>query len=62
MALLHALDSGLVQVFEKVAPAGHWRLGYWAWVFHRRFKDFWCLVLAKPDDGKVAAGPYPAAQ
>jgi uncharacterized protein YkwD len=22
-----------------------------------RFKDFWCLVLAKPDDRKVAGGP-----
>ena len=27
-----------------------------------KFKDFWCLVLAKPDDRKVAAGQGPAAQ
>ena len=29
-----------------------------------RFKDFWCLVLAKPDERKMAAGPSggPAAQ
>jgi uncharacterized protein YkwD len=29
-----------------------------------RFKDFWCLVLAKPDERKTAAGPSagPAAQ
>jgi uncharacterized protein YkwD len=29
-----------------------------------KFKDFWCLVLAKPDERKMAAGPSggPAAQ
>jgi len=24
-----------------------------------KFKDFWCLVLARPDERKVAAGPLP---
>jgi hypothetical protein len=27
-----------------------------------KFRDFWCLVLAKPDDRKMAAGPSPAAR
>lgn len=27
-----------------------------------KFRDYWCLVLAKPDDRKVAAGAGPTAQ
>jgi uncharacterized protein YkwD len=27
-----------------------------------KFRDYWCLVLAKPDERKMAAGPGPAAQ
>ena len=27
-----------------------------------KFRDYWCLVLAKPDDRRLAAGPGPAAQ